>query len=277
VIIDLHTHSDASDGELAPNALLRHAAAHGVEFLSITDHDTTAAYESLDTESVPLRVIPGVEFSTRWNGAGIHVIGLGIDVTAQRLVDGLRCQQEARRERAQTIAARLRKRGVRCVLDDVVARARKGIVGRPHFADYLVDTGAVADTREAFRKYLGPGRIGDVKTGWAPLQPVVDWIVAAGGVAVLAHPARYNMTTTRLRCLLADFRKAGGRAIEVVSGSQSPNTTANLARLASDFELLASAGSEFHRTGLAWSAPGRFAPMPDTLPKVWDAWRNRCA
>lgn len=272
---DLHTHSDASDGSLAPPALVAHAAACSVDVLSITDHDTVAAYEQLGTlPAGSPTIVPGIELSTTWAGRGVHVVGLNIDPSNGVLRAGIDAQQAARATRAATIARRLEKLGFGNALADVIETAGTAGVGRPHFARYLVDNGYVKDSATAFRKYLGDGKPGDVRSGWASLDEVVRWIRAAGGSAVLAHPAKYRLTRTKLCSLLDDFVAAGGVALEVISGPQEPGITRRLAALANDFGLAASIGSDFHHPTSAWSAPGRFAAMPGSLRPVWDLWPN---
>ncbi len=273
VIVDLHTHSTASDGMLSPAELICHANENDVDMLAITDHDTLDAFRQLNTPaSNVLKLITGIELSTAWQGRGIHVLGLNVDASNDILGRGVERQQHARQQRAEMIAHRLTKLGMDDPLHAVRAIAGNGSIGRPHFAQHLVDIGFVRDQRTAFRKYLGPGKLGDIKHGWASMQDVVAWILAAGGTPVVAHPAKYRLTMNKLRCLLGDFKDAGGQAIEVISGQQSSTTTLQLANLAEDLELLASCGSDFHQPGLPWSRPGGFAPLPDSLRKVWDTW-----
>lgn len=273
MIYDLHTHSDASDGTMSPLALVRHAAVCGVDVLSITDHDTVAAYRQLGTlpPGSPL-LVPGIELSTTWSGRGVHIVGLNIDPDNAVLRHGIAAQQAARAARAETIARRLEKLGLGDAREAVSDGAGGAGVGRPHFARYLVDNGYVSDVATAFRKYLGDGKPGDVRSGWASLTDVVRWIRAAGGSAVLAHPAKYRLTRTKLCALIEDFMSAGGIALEVVSGQQEADVTRRLGALAGDYGLAASSGSDFHDPSTTWSAPGRFAKLPGTLRPVWDLW-----
>lgn len=275
VIFDLHSHSNASDGALHPDALLRHAAECGVGALAITDHDTLAAYDRLDADASAVRLIPGIEFSTSWRKHGVHVVGLNVDPACAALRHGVERQQRSRSKRARLIAKRLQSKGLPNMLDDVLRIAGGEPAGRPHFAKHLVSTGMVKDARAAFRKYLGAGKPGDVRHCWASLPEVVRWILAAGGTAVLAHPAKYRLTNTRLRALATEFRAAGGTAIEVVCGPQSPNATNRLAQLSRDLGLAASCGSDFHDNGNRWSRPGGFPPLPDDLTPVWTTWPTR--
>jgi predicted metal-dependent phosphoesterase TrpH len=274
VIYDLHSHSNASDGSLEPGDLLALAAECGVGALAITDHDTLAAFDRIDSGASPTRLIPGIEFSTAWGKYGVHIVGLNVDPACAALRGGVQRQQEARQLRARLIARRLRSKGLPDVLDDVLQIAAGEPVSRPHFAEHLVRAGIVKDVRTAFRKYLGAGKPGDVRHGWASLPEVVRWIVGSGGTAVLAHPAKYRLTKTKLRALATEFRSAGGAAIEVVCGQQSLNTTAHLARLSNDLGLAASCGSDFHHGDNCWSMPGRFPPLPADVRPVWTTWQT---
>jgi predicted metal-dependent phosphoesterase TrpH len=274
VIHDLHLHSDASDGSLAPAQLLCHAAECGVGVLAITDHDTLDAYDSLDDKLPDVHLVPGIELSTSWNRIGVHIVGLNVDPSNAILRDGVARQKRIRFERARTIADRLRKCGIPDPIDAVVEIAAGGYIGRPHFAEYLVAKGIVKDTKTAFRKYLGTGKPGDVRHGWAALDEIVSWINSAGGTAILAHPARYGLTKSKTRALAKDFRQSGGRAIEVVCGWQQDSMTTYLARLANELELDASCGSDFHSPGFAWSRPGGFESLPANVRPVWETWQT---
>lgn len=267
---DLHTHTVASDGELAPQVLVERAKANGVTHLAITDHDTVAAYDGL--AAADLALIPGIELSTYWSKRGIHVVGLNIDPDCPELAAGICEQQRARERRAEKIAARLQRAGCGETLEGARREAGDGAIGRPHFARHLLAAGQVRTVREAFRKYLGNGKPGDVRSEWASLDTVVRWIRSAGGAAVLAHPAHYKMTRTKLVELIRDFRAAGGEAIEVVSGRQDAATTARLARLAADSGCAASTGSDFHRPGGHWADVGGQPALPPACRPVWQLW-----
>ncbi|MFT4560923.1 MAG: putative metal-dependent phosphoesterase TrpH [Gammaproteobacteria bacterium] len=272
-VIDLHSHSDKSDGALCPNELLQHAAAAGVEVLSITDHDTLAAYPDVEQAagSVP-QLIPGVEFSTEWRKTGIHVLGLNIDLTSAAIEQATSIQAKARLARAEQIAAGLERLGVPDPLAGALTFAGKSAIGRPHFANYLVECGFVKDVGQAFRKYLGAGKVGDVKQHWSSLEQIISWIRDAGGTAVIAHPGKYGLTRTRRVALIEDFKQLGGGGIEVISGHQDAPLTASLAASASAAGLLASCGSDFHRPGQPWARLGMPLDLPAECKPVWDAW-----
>ena len=250
VLIDFHTHTTASDGALTPREILDRAQQGGVELLAITDHDTVAGYRealAISSDFPDVRLVPGVEFSCRWSGTTIHVVGLGMDCDHPAMEAGLAVLAAARIERGAKIAKRLESRGFTGALAGAMAEAGQSQLGRPHFSAWMVAQGHVPDHNAAFDKYLGQGKPGDVKAFWPELAEVVAWIVEAGGIAVLAHPLKYKYTRMKLRRLVIDFAAAGGSAIEVLSGKQHPDQIAQLQRLADEFELQVSAGSDFHR------------------------------
>ena len=206
-----------------------------------------------------------------WRGRAIHVVGLDIDANSAALEQTLALQQEARRRRAETIAQRLRLHGLKVDLDDVRRPAGDAGIGRPHFALSLVESGEVKDSRTAFRKYLGAGRPGDVKTTWAPLAEIVASISAANGIPVLAHPGKYKLTRTKLRSLAEDFQAAGGTAIEVACGPHNLASREILTDLAEEFGFAVSIGSDFHAP-VPWNRPGVSADLVRGCRPVWDTW-----
>lgn len=270
---DLHSHSTCSDGRLSPTELVALAADQGVHTLSLTDHDTVEGIDEarLAANQHDMTLIPGVELSTVWSKCNIHIVGLNIDKDNDVLSQGLLEQQNARRRRAEMIADKLSGLGV----DDLLGKARQtaggGELGRPHFAQVLVDEGVVDSTQEAFKKYLGAGKKGDVKNVWPEVGKAVHWITSAGGIAVLAHPLHYKMTNMKRRALLKHFKEVGGQAMEVVSGSQTPDQTRYMAQLAAEYELMASVGSDFHFI-TQWQLPGRYSRLPENIQPVWQSW-----
>lgn len=270
MIFDLHTHTRCSDGALAPAELLARAAEKGVDVLAITDHDTLDAYRSVTPGGAALRLVAGIEFSTQWEHCGIHVLGLDIDPGSDAIRVGVRFQTEARRKRAHRIARILAKMGIADALAGASALAAGDYIGRPHFARYLVDIGKARSMEDAFRRYLGDGKPGDVKQHWADLRQVVRWIRDANGIAVLAHPLKYKLSRSKLKRLLTDFIRAGGEGMEVASGQQQPQQTAAMAQLCREMKLLASCGSDFHNPGVRWAELGAFAPLPANVTPVWE-------
>jgi predicted metal-dependent phosphoesterase TrpH len=270
--IDLHTHTSVSDGELTPQILIEQAIESGVDVLAITDHDTVGAFEQLKHGSNEITLITGTELSSHWQKTGVHIVGLNIDLHSETLQTGLARQQNARNIRAEKIARRLSKIGFANTLAGARQYSGDTSIGRVHFAQHLVNSGAVKDFKTAFKKYLGAGKAGDVKSEWLGMSEVIDWITQANGHAVLAHPAKYKLTNRKLEQLVQDFAAAGGHAIEVVSGKQDAQLTSRLARLATRHSLLASTGSDFHRPGQNWAALGTQPALPADSEPVWNNW-----
>lgn len=278
MLIDFHTHTSASDGALDPRELMARAQAAGVEVLAITDHDTVAGYEAAAAyhshDAGGTRLIPGVELSCQWSGTTIHILGLGIDCRHPAMRDALLRMAAARRERGETIAERLASRGFHGALQGALTQAGDSQLGRPHFAAWMVEQGHVRDENEAFDRYLGQGKIGDVKAFWPRLSEVVAWIVASGGTAVVAHPLKYRFTGMKLRRLIADFAAAGGRGIEVLSGRQTRDQVDQLQRLAKAYDLEISAGSDFHRDTPYGAALGVESSPFEGMRGVWERWAS---
>ncbi len=271
--VDLHSHSNCSDGVLSPSALVERAAAQGVGLLAITDHDTTAgvAEARAAAQRLGLRLIAGVEISVSWRGQVLHVLGLDVDPEHPGLAAGLRGLEQMRVDRAERMAAKLERAGVSGALEGARTQAGDTVPGRSHFARFLVEAGHARNIERAFKRYLVRGASCYVACQWATLEEALDWIVGAGGRAVLAHPARYRMSRTALRRTLDAFSEAGGAGLEVISGNQAPEVTATLAAHARDFGLLASSGSDFHIPG-AGPELGRLAPLPAGCTPVWLDW-----
>ena len=250
MIVDFHTHSLASDGALLPSDLLLQAKEAGVSRFAITDHDTLAGYQSVKDDQLAQDVglISGVELSCQWAKTTIHVVGLGFDDSAAEIIDMVASLSAARIERAKTIAQRLEKAGFHGGFEGALAVANGSQIGRPHFAQWLSDSGHVASLTEAFDKYLGAGKVGDVKAFWPAMADVVCAITAAGGIAVLAHPLKYRLTGMKLRALINDFKVAGGTCLEILNGRQPEVDMKRLSQMAESLNLLVSAGSDFHRS-----------------------------
>ncbi len=273
LVIDLHTHSNRSDGTLTPAELVRRAAGAGVSVLALTDHDTIAGFADACNEAqhAGIRLVPGVELSASWRAQAIHVLGLWIDPTCAKLQDRLESQAERRRTRMRKICARLGKAGLPAVELLAAVDAHPGLPTRAHLAQALVDGGHVARIEDAFRKYLGKGKTAHFASEWPPLAEIVAWIREAGGVASLAHPARYPLSSGARRQLLTEFAHAGGTALEVVTGSDARHVEAS-ATLARSFGLTGSIGSDFHDPRQIWNPLGRLAKLPDGVVPVWRAY-----
>lgn len=273
-IYDLHCHSDQSDGILSPEALVSRAKANNVEVLALTDHDTVAgvrrAQKQGDIEGI--KVLPGIEFSSLWKKQGVHIVGLNVDMDAKILEEAVQRQESSRDERARRIGEKLGQMGIEDAYEGARRCAGEGVIGRPHFAAHLVENGYAKNTKQAFKKYLGSGKPGDIKQMWPQMEEVVEWILLAGGTPVLAHPAKYDITRTKLRTMVENFVASGGKAIEVVSGYQALSLTKELASIAQKYDLKASCGSDFHGPFGEWQELGRFPQLPDSIDPVWSIW-----
>lgn len=271
--VDLHCHSHYSDGTLAPAELVRRAHANGVEVLALTDHDHLGG---LDEAAEAARVcgidlISGVEISVSWQDHTIHIVGLSIDPANTALQAGLAQVRLGRDARAQRMADALAAVGLRDALAGALKYcANPALLSRAHFARYIVEQGYARDTRAVFEHYLTPGKPGYVSHVWAELADAVGWILGAGGVPVLAHPARYRLSQRELTTFLDDYKAAGGRGIEVCSGAHDDTDIRRFARVARQYGFLASRASDFHSPGEGAVDLGRAPALPPDLKPVWE-------
>lgn len=279
---DLHCHSTVSDGLLTPAGLAARAAERGVKFLALTDHDDIAGLAEAGEAAARLgiRFINGVEISVSWRSHTLHIVGLSIDSVYPPLVEGLHAIRNGRGARAQLMAESLAKVGIGGALEGAYRYAgNPSIIGRTHFARFLVESGYAKDVRSVFNNYLVKGKPGYVSHQWALLPDVVSWIRGSGGVAVLAHPGRYtsgrkHMGSTTLHELLREFTDLGGQGIEVVSGAHTPEQYAEFARYAEEFGLFASCGSDFHGPGESYRDLGGLPDFPLGCRPVWQLWET---
>jgi predicted metal-dependent phosphoesterase TrpH len=273
--VDLHCHSTASDGVLAPSVVVERAHARGVGLLALTDHDTLEGLPEarLAAAGLGIQLINGIELSCTWGGATIHVLGYAFAADAPQLQEAIAELHSGRWLRAEEIGRRLEAKGMPGAFDG--ARAIQQELGdsgnapaRPHFAEFLTRSKYVRDHAEAFRKWLGSGKLGDVKQHWPTLEQTVTTLRSAGAWISLAHPMQYSLTRSKRRRLIIDFVQAGGHGLEVVNGMQPAEQVGCLAILVREFGLMASVGSDFHAPG-DWSELGMYRPLPDDLSPLW--------
>jgi len=271
--VDLHTHTLRSDGTLTPTDLVTRAHARGVQVLGLTDHDVTdgLAEAQATAAALGMRLVPGVEVSVTWEAQTVHIVGLAIDPGHDPLQQGLARLREFRHWRAREIDRRLAKKRITGAYDYAANVARGSILSRTHFARFLVDRGYVRTMGEAFKHYLTRGRPGHVPGQWATLAEAVGWIRDSGGIAVIAHPARYKLGSGKLKRLLGEFKACGGQAIEVISGSHSPADNERFAEIAVRESLLASVGSDYHGPEKPWVELGRLPNLPRGCAPLWEA------
>ena len=271
---DLHSHSTVSDGSLSPEHLVARAIDQGVDVLALTDHDGTEGIIAAQAaaQGTKLSLVTGVEISVTWGSSTIHILGLKVDHKNKALQKGLKKIRDYRKERAVKIAERLEKSGISGAYEGASQYASPVMLGRVHFAKFLVDKGHAKNINDVFKRYLVRNKPGYVSGEWATLAQAVNWINGAGGQAVIAHPARYKMTATKLRRLITEFKELGGVGLEVVSGRQHPEEIKILAKLANDFNLLASCGSDFHSPDNTWVELGRLPELPSSVNPIWKKW-----
>lgn len=273
-MIDLHSHSNISDGLLSPAELVAHAAAHGVRVLALTDHDDidglAEARQAADAHGITL--VNGVEISVTWKKRTLHIVGLNINPDDAALKHGLSQVRESRLDRARLMALGLEKSGIHGSFEAATATAKQSILTRMHFARFLVEKQYAKDTKSVFKKYLVKGKPGFVDHEWMSLESAVNLIVNSGGVAVLAHPGRYDIKRTSMLLLLEEFRALGGSAIEVVTGSHTPPQYVEYAKYAQLFGLKASQGSDYHGKGISFMEMGRLPTLPSNSIPVWQDW-----
>lgn len=272
---DLHCHSTASDGLLGPADLVRRAAAHGVTTLALTDHDElsglAAARET--ARGLGIQFVNGVEISVSWERTTIHIVGLRIDPENKTLANGLETVRNSRAARAERMADALTAAGIPGSLEGAYAFAENPrLIGRTHFARFLVASGRVRDVKSVFQRFLVAGKPGYVPHQWASLGDAVGWITASGGRAIVAHPGRYKLERAEMRQFLAEFKSAGGEGVEVVTGSHTRAQYTEYALLARDLGLLASRGSDFHGPRESAIELGSLPPLPADLKPVWHDW-----
>ena len=279
-MIDLHSHSNISDGLFTPAELVEHAASHGVRVLALTDHDDIDGLAEARQAAVlhGIQLVNGVEISVTWKKRTLHIVGLNFDPENENLKTGLAGVRQSRLERAKQMAIGLEKAGIHGSFEVASTYAQQGILTRMHFARFLVERQYAKDAKSVFKKYLVKGKPGFVDHQWMSLESAVNLIVNSGGVAVIAHPGRYDIRRTNMLLLLEEFRALGGSAIEVVTGSHTPPQYVEYAKYAQLFGLKASQGSDYHGKGISFMEMGRLPALPSNCTPVWQDWPEvQCA
>jgi predicted metal-dependent phosphoesterase TrpH len=273
---DLHCHSVISDGTLTPEDLAERAKANGVHLWALTDHDELGGQKRAREAASALNIdyLSGVEISVTWMGETIHIVGLGIDADHIGIIEGLRRTRDGRANRAQLMAEQLLKAGIPGAYEGALHFAgNHELISRTHFARFLVEQGVCRNTEHVFKNYLVEGKPGYVPHQWATLDNAVHWIKSAGGVAVIAHPGRYSrLSDMQMDELYKHFKDIGGLAIEVITGSHSPDQYKTFAKIAQQYGFLASRGSDFHDPKESHIDLGNLPHLPDHLTPVWSAF-----
>lgn len=273
---DLHCHSVISDGTLSPEELAERAKANGVHLWALTDHDELGGQKRAREAASALNIdyLGGVEISVTWMGETIHIVGLGIDADHIGIIEGLRQTRDGRANRAQLMAEQLLKVGIPGAYEGALHFAgNHELISRTHFARFLVEQGVCRNTEHVFKNYLIEGKPGYVPHQWASLDNAVKWIKSAGGIAVIAHPGRYSrLSDLQMEELYKHFKDLGGLAIEVITGSHSPDQYKTFAKIAQHYGFLASRGSDFHDPNESHIDLGNLPHLPDHLTPVWTAF-----
>ena len=275
---DLHCHSVVSDGTLTPEDLAARAKANGVELWALTDHDEIGGQHraAAAAHSQGLAYLTGTEISVTFADTTVHIVGLGFDPDNAALAQGLAATRGGRGQRAQEMAAQLAEVGIAGAYEGALQFVgNPELISRTHFARFLVETKVCRDTAEVFRKYLIEGKPGYVPHRWAALGDAVRWITEAGGVAVIAHPARYKFTATEEYALFSEFKAHGGTGVEVVTGSHSATEYLTYADMAQEFGLAASRGSDFHSPDESHTDLGALPLLAGDLTPVWETLAHR--
>jgi predicted metal-dependent phosphoesterase TrpH len=275
---DLHCHSTVSDGTLEPEAVAARARANGVDLWALTDHDEVGGLQraAAAARAQGMAFLTGAEISVTFAGTTVHIVGLGFDASDERLVQGLRQTRGGRGGRAQEMAAQLAQVGILGAYEGALRYVgNPELISRTHFARFLVEQRVCRDTGEVFRRFLTEGKPGFVPHRWARLGDAVRWICDAGGVAIIAHPARYSLSANEEFALFSEFRQHGGQGVEVVTGSHTAAECATYAGMAREFGLAASRGSDFHSPDESHTDLGTLPPLPGDLTPVWDLLAHR--
>ncbi len=270
---DLHCHSVVSDGTLTPEALAERAKTNGVELWALTDHDEIGGQQRAAdaARAQGMHYLTGVEISVTFIGQTVHIVGLGFDANNSALNAGLAQTRGGRGQRAKDMAAGLAKVGIKDAYEGALKFAgNHDLISRTHFARFLVESGVCKETNEVFRKYLTEGKPGYVEHRWATLKDAVTWITEAGGLAVIAHPARYKFSANQEFALFTEFKGHGGQGVEVVTGSHTPAEYLSYADTAREYGLAASRGSDFHSPAESHTELGTLPYLPGQLTPVWE-------
>ena len=274
---DLHCHSTASDGSLTPGELARRAREGGVRLWSLTDHDELVAQHEAraEAEALGLAYVSGVEVSVTFIGETVHILGFGFDPDDEAFAAGLAALRAGRADRAREMGESLAAAGIPGAYEGALALApNPDLVSRTHFARFLVENGHCANVHEVFTRFLKEGKPGFVQHRWASLGEAVRWITGAGGVAAIAHPARYRFSPNEEFALFSEFQGHGGRAVEVTCGSHFPDEVKRYAETALEFGLMASRGSDFHAPGESRTPLGTLPELPAGVTPLWTVWAD---
>lgn len=275
---DLHCHSVVSDGTLTPEVLAERAKTNGVELWALTDHDEIGGQHRAmaAAKAQGMAYLTGTEISVTFAGETVHIVGLGFDPDDAALKQGLHNTRNGREQRAREMSDSLAQVGIHGAFEGALKFVgNPELISRTHFARHLVETGVCKETNEVFRKYLTEGKPGYVPHRWASLKDAITWITQANGMAIIAHPGRYNFSANAEYALFTEFKAHGGRGVEVVTGSHTKQEFVKYAETAKEFGLAASRGSDFHSPDESHTDLGKLPFLPGELTPVWELLADR--
>ena len=275
---DLHCHSVVSDGTLTPEVLAERAKTNGVELWALTDHDEIGGQHRAmaAAKAHGMAYLTGTEISVTFAGETVHIVGLGFDADDAALAQGLHATRGGREQRAMEMSESLAQAGIHGAFEGALKFVgNPELISRTHFARFLVETGVCRETPEVFRKFLTEGKPGYVPHRWASLKDAITWIMQANGMAIIAHPGRYNFSANAEYALFTEFKAHGGRGVEVVTGSHTKQEFVKYAETAKEFGLAASRGSDFHSPDESHTDLGKLPFLPGELTPVWELLADR--
>jgi hypothetical protein len=277
--VDLHIHTRASDGTFSPSEVVRLAKDRKLRAIAITDHDTVDGVQEALEEGrrISIEVVPGVEISANIKDGSFHLLGYFVETTGSLLAEKLGTLKQARSDRNPRIVHKLNDLGIDITYQDVLQASGGGQVGRPHFAQALVDKGYARSTQEAFVRFLAQGAPAYVDKYRFEVKEAIEVVLKAGGIPVLAHPCTLNRMRRDLEALVAELVEQGLKGIEVFYPDHTPAQTALYQRLAAKFRLVTTGGSDFHgpsvkRTELG--IIGRGIRLPYTVIEILKRVKN---
>ena len=274
--IDLHTHSNKSDGQLTPKDLINKASNNGIKMMALTDHDTISGLEDAKKEAIKrhIKLINGVELSTQWQNRSIHIVGLNLNINNLDLINACKKLSSLRQDRAKKIGQKLSKAGIEGAFEYVKKISGGENITRHHFAKFLIEKKYAKNNSDVFKRFLVKNKPGYFSSKWPELSEIINLIKKAKGIAVIAHPLRYNMTATKLESLIEEFKSLGGAAIEVITSHDQKSEILLASNIAKKYGLSASIGSDFHNENNTWNKFGKLPHLPSDLKPVWHLWEE---
>ena len=269
---DLHCHSYFSDGKHSPDFLLKRAEINKISHLAITDHDFAFKPELAEAQGSNVRLVSGVEISCKWQTREIHIVGIGIDPEHNVLDSLLLKQRQNRKLRVEKINNLLVKSNIDGLMSYLASQKAMSIT-RSHVADFLVLSGATKNRKSAFTRFLGKGGRAFIPADWISMEEAIHTIADSGGISILAHPSRYQLSRYQLTSLIDAFKNSGGMALEVSYANINPNIQRMLEETALKNDLFVSAGSDFHDTKAHWTDIGKF-PQINPIAEKLAVWKH---